>query len=811
MKRIALFLCSGMFFYTLQAAPVTPQEALSRIETSTISKSKALNPTAGITLQRTINADDGLPAVYIFGNDTQLLFVSADDQAKPVLGRLDNVPAADVAMPVQLESWLAQISEDIMAARATTSSTSSVQLTTPEENDTLSHVQPRRAIARATSANKSIAPLLTTTWAQSAPYNNDCPVLGDNSEHALTGCVATAMAQIIAHNRYPQTSTGTGTASDGSTMNLNISYDYDNMLDSYTTNSYNATQANAVSKLCAACGYAAQMTYGLDGSGAYSGYAAVALKDNFLYSNAEYMLSSLYTKEDWSDMIYDNLSHGYPIYYSGTARDYGHAFVLDGYEYDNGNDYYHFNWGWSGYYNGYFLIDYMLPAGDFHRNQAMIINIVPSTDSYYCEVTRAPYINEMGIDDDGSVYYTIFGPTVGDSSFDIYYYLVNFDTGYNKIINPNDNLTFKSGGTNGYKRIYTLSDNLLSKLNLSAGQTYQIYPIFRAGDTYYYTPYNRAASCGYYLATVSENGVSAANITYSLPTVTMPEVELNALSYPIYLKSNSISSVNFTGKITNNSEEDIYQVVRPVLLRRDGSSLYIVGEGQTYLVWLQAGESKDLSMTSDFKLTDNFTAGNYEIAFAPYNYNYTVSNLINAEVQEYTGLGKVSVTKFTTGYANEQVPFDNIAFDVQLTCTEGLYDYYSYIYLYIFDNSSGSWQQSEYYYYYYKFNIPAGQTASYRQVFTPQNAKAGMLYVALIYNFTYEDGKYSAYEATRIQSTFGASADTNGIDDITTDVAAPDINLPVYDLTGRMVAPRLAEAQLPAGIYIVGNKKVSIR
>lgn len=86
-----------------------------------------------------------------------------------------------------------------------------------------------------------------------------------------------------------------------------------------------------------------------------------------------------------------------------------------------------------------------------------------------------------------------------------------------------------------------------------------------------------------------------------------------------------------------------------------------------------------------------------------------------------------------------------------------------------------------------------------------------MTYVASLTNYTYENGKYNQKTAARIQSSFGESEVTTGIADITTDAAAPDVNLPVYDLTGRMVAPHLADAQLPAGIYIVGNKKVSIK
>jgi hypothetical protein len=781
-----------MLVYSLQAAPVTPQEALSRVETHTINKSKALKPAANITLQRTIDAADGLPAVYIFGNSTQWMFISADDLAKPVLGFLDNAPAADATMPGQLETWLTQISEDIMTARANTSS-SVVQLS---------------KAASTTTSKASIAPLLTTTWAQSTPYNNDCPVLGSNGERALTGCVATAMSQIIYHNRYPQASVGTGTASDGSTMDLNITYDYDNMLDSYTTDNYTDEQASAMSKLLAACGYSAQMKYGLTGSGTSSQYAAAAFKNNFLYPNVEYVRSNLCSKAKWGEMIYDNLSHGYPILYSATARDYGHAFVLDGYEYAYGNDYYHFNWGWSGYQNGYFLIDYLLPAGDFHKRQDMIINIVPDTDSYYYEVTPFPYINEISLDETGVVKWTVFGPVVATGTFTIAYSVENINDATDNFSIPlYSDLEFSEGG--GYIFKFNLSDSYASKL--TAGQTYKITPVYRTTTDEAFTaiPYDNTTNRGYFLATVADGD---AGITYTIPSLTMPEVKLNELASPIYINDKgAVANVALTGTITNNSTEELHQMIRPVLLQRTDSALSIVGEGLSYLVWMQPGESKELSLTTDFASTTDIAAGDYEIAFEPYDYDFTVSECIPAVINEFPGYGTLEVNTFTTGYTDEEVPANDIAFDIEMTCKDGLYNYYTIVSISTYEYSNGTFTPVENYYYSYLLNLIPNQTLKFRQEFNCPKAEAGMTYVASLTTYTYENGKYSQNTAAKIQSTFSDGEVTTGIADITPDATAPDVNLPVYDLTGRMVAPHLANAQLPAGIYIVGNKKVSIR
>jgi hypothetical protein len=292
----------------------------------------------------------------------------------------------------------------------------------------------------------------------------------------------------------------------------------------------------------------------------------------------------------------------------------------------------------------------------------------------------------------------------------------------------------------------------------------------------------------------------------------MPEVKLNELSTPIYInEKGAVATVALTGTITNNSTEELHQMIRPVLLQRTDSALSIVGEGLSYLVWMQPGESKELSLTTDFASTTGITAGNYEIAFEPYNYDFTVSECIPAVINEFPGYGTLEVNTFTTGYTDEKVPVDDIAFDIEMTCKDGLYNYYTLIALYTYEYSNGTFTQVENYYYTYLLNLIPDQTIKIRQVFNCQKAEAGMTYVASLTNYTYENGKYNQKTAARIQSTFGESEVTTGIADITTDAAAPDVNLPVYDLTGRMVAPHLADAQLPAGIYIVGNKKVSIK
>ncbi len=116
---------------------------------------------SGMRLMRTVDASDGMPAVYVFGNgQAQSMFVSADDLARPLLGRLDAAPAPGEAMPVQLEAWLADVSEAIMEARSR--NLSPLRIVDGEDDD-------------ASATREPVAPMLSTKWGQGYPYNGMCP------------------------------------------------------------------------------------------------------------------------------------------------------------------------------------------------------------------------------------------------------------------------------------------------------------------------------------------------------------------------------------------------------------------------------------------------------------------------------------------------------------------------------------------------------------------------------------------------------------------------------------------------------------
>lgn len=208
----------------------------------------------------------------------------------------------------------------------------------------------------------SVEPLLTTTWGQSAPYNSLCPTRTNSSgevQNCPVGCVALALGQIMKYHDYPETGNGTKeyTTFFGDNLSAdfgNTHYDWGNMKTSYikfgTYTNYNEEQVTAVATLLYHIGVSVGMLYSLSGSSAMA-YANIPhdLVDNFRYdeNTIKYVTrSSVDSKEEWMNLIFEELSNGRPIFYTGTSTTQGgHAWVVDGYD-STGKV--HINWGWKG-------------------------------------------------------------------------------------------------------------------------------------------------------------------------------------------------------------------------------------------------------------------------------------------------------------------------------------------------------------------------------------------------------------------------------------------------------------------------------
>lgn len=209
----------------------------------------------------------------------------------------------------------------------------------------------------------AVAPMLHTVWNQDTPFNDDCP--SSWGSRTYTGCVATAMAQVLKYWEYP--AKGSGTASvqvNGSTYKFDFAsrpFVYKDMLDSYDGN-YTSAQGSAVANLMYGCGMAAEMNYGrmmssTTNPATFLGFVKYLGYDKGLTPRT----AEMYTEREWEELLYTEMAAGRPVLYTGQGSSGGHAFVCDGYRTTGGNAYFHINWGWGGLSDGYYLLTNLKP------------------------------------------------------------------------------------------------------------------------------------------------------------------------------------------------------------------------------------------------------------------------------------------------------------------------------------------------------------------------------------------------------------------------------------------------------------------
>ena len=372
--------------FSARAGSITEEQAMAKAKSFLQSRSanvggKRLAPAR--TTQSLRSATTSQQTVYVFnvGEHDGFVIVSGDDRARTILGYADSGTFDASQAPTALSEMLAIYARQI-------------ELSAQSGSPALDTIAPRaaRAPRRISGTMTDVAPLLTTTWDQGDPYNAYCPTLNDQT--ALTGCVATAMAQIAYYHKYPTAQVPSLAAYTSETNKINVSawgattFDWDNMLPSYS-GEYSSTQKAAVATLMRYCGQAAQMDYGFT-SGAYNGDALYAFTEKLGYNaNATFRSAASYSTDGWEDLIYKEVSDGCPVYYSalnGESGDAsGHAFVIDGYQADG--NYFHVNWGWGGACNGYFNLfaldsgaPYSAPtATGWHYQMLALVGLSPET------------------------------------------------------------------------------------------------------------------------------------------------------------------------------------------------------------------------------------------------------------------------------------------------------------------------------------------------------------------------------------------------------------------------------------------------
>ncbi len=395
MKKILIILL--VFPLLLSASPVSPnlaqQVAQNFINTITdsISNAQFVN-TRKLKPVAIKSAHEENRQYYIFNSEEGegFVIVAANDVAIPILGYSTENSIDPTNLPIQLEELLQAYTEEIQYA---------VENNLYATDSIKDLWNSYKRASQTNQAASTMSALISTKWDQSPYYNIKCPSdasLSSLGGHPTTGCVATAMAQIMKYWEYPEI--GIGNKSYNSqyygTLSANFAattYDWDNMpikLSSSTT----MVQNNAVATLMYHCGVAVSMNYNCDnngGSGAYvidygggRASAEVALKNYFGYAST--IVGKTWTSSTsattWKNMLKNELDNRRPILYAGrSSSSGGHAFVCDGYD---SNDKFHFNWGWGGSANGFFSLTALTPSGgNFTYEQQAVIGIKPKDGS----------------------------------------------------------------------------------------------------------------------------------------------------------------------------------------------------------------------------------------------------------------------------------------------------------------------------------------------------------------------------------------------------------------------------------------------
>jgi PKD repeat protein len=367
MKKFFLFFLLTAFSFGLFASPVTLESAKS----VAVNFYKNYSAKSNVAVSNVITYQkDGLNTFYVITFETGgFVVVSADDAVIPVLGYSPTDTFDKNNLPDAEKSWLASYSNHIkyIVDHNLSNVETSKEWVKIKNNEFEKSVQ-------------AVTPLCSTLWDQSAPYYNLCPVV--NSQHCVTGCVATALAQIMKKWNYPTTGTGTYTytpttnASTIGPLTVNFgttTYDWANMIN---TGGTTTAQKTAVATLMYHCGVSVSMDYDPNGSGAYPWDVPPALINHFNYSpTAELKVMADFTSANWITMLKGELDAGRPILYTGDDGTAGHAFVFDGY---NSSNQFHVNWGWSGQSNNYYAVGSLNPSGDnFNSDNMAVVRITP--------------------------------------------------------------------------------------------------------------------------------------------------------------------------------------------------------------------------------------------------------------------------------------------------------------------------------------------------------------------------------------------------------------------------------------------------
>ena len=359
----------------------------------------------------------GQPYLYTvpLSEEGGFVLVSGDDRFAAVLGYSDGLYDEE-EMPENMREWLQGYIDEMRYLESI-------------------GYEPSLAPRSTAAAKTPIEPMVSTSWSQGDPYNALCPI--DNEYHSVTGCVATAMAQLINyHMQHYNAPTAIVTQIDEyetKSRGLTVAAipagtllpDRALLMNTYDDSSTDE-QKDAVARLMLYCGAAMQMDYTSGGSGAVTSHMGSALITYFGFDEtSHYIARDDYSYANWIDVVYAELAASRPVVYSGRASGGGHAFIVDGYDID---DFFHINWGWNGSCDDYYALSVLNPDDDsqigassssdgYSGQQGAIIGCQITGQAVLDECARlSPYLNYV-VDD--TIFFSAYNHMTEESVFEV--------------------------------------------------------------------------------------------------------------------------------------------------------------------------------------------------------------------------------------------------------------------------------------------------------------------------------------------------------------------------------------------------------
>lgn len=571
---------------TVTARHLSPDEALGRL---TGSEARRLPASLSKAPQLLYSAKaDGLERVYLFGHAAKdgFMIVSGDDAVPALLGYSDSETIAPDNLPDNLRYWLDEYARQIAYAAQNTDG----EPATP-----------------AIKQRATVEPKLTTIWDQLQPFNKFTPM--HSAMPTPTGCVATAVAQIMNWHKWPEQPTGKKSFNSYyiGTLSIDfdrIKFDWDKMLDRYYLSSPEEN-IDAVATLMMAVGYASEMVYNQNSSGATGYNAANGMLTYFGYNKAMTLENrEWYDIEEWDDLVYAELTENGPVYYEGTGDGGGHAFVCDGYDGETGL--FHFNWGWSGKGNGYYRLsaldpDYQGTGGNslgYNYTQDIIRGLKKSTGTddekpVYMFAPRKGVVSaweeaELGKPVTIKGYETLDGfnnysvVTVPGVEFGVR--LHNLATGEDiDVLSQNGKYDFAPYNKTNIIR-YALPTDL-------AEGSYNLTPVWRTNEGPWQTMRTSPQTRNYVPVTVAAGkatfGFGEAEARLEAKITDAPEYFTTAGEFTIKGTMSSVGTHDFTGLLC------------AVFVKKDAAgNLQIIDQGESQRVDLEPGKTIDFEYTS---------------------------------------------------------------------------------------------------------------------------------------------------------------------------------------------------------------------